>query len=293
MINREKVLQKVEPEYSFANNNSKIDSNKQEFTVNESGVFYNDEKISDYLVLSCEIHDISGGNWQLLLKFKDLDGKLKSLRIPANYMATPIEIIKLLYDNGFARVEKQSVFKRYLGKLKSRKRLIEAPNIGWINEDTYICPSFQNITNKYILNNNNDYGYEKKGILEEYKKYIGENCSGNKILVFVQCVALSPILMRFFPEINTTIFHLTGGSSIGKTTALQVAASIWGSPCKFIMQWRATANAQEEIATTHNDSLLILDEISQASDKDIQQIIYMLGNGKGKARLTTDTELKK
>lgn len=33
----------------------------------------------------------------------------------------------------------------------------------------------------------------------------------------------------------------------------------------------------------HNDSLLILDEIGQANDKDIQQTVYMIGNEKGKA----------
>ena len=107
------------------------------------------------------------------------------------------------------------------------------------------------------------------------------------------CVALTPILLRYFPEINTTIFHLVGRSSIGKTTALKVAASVWGNTKKYIKQWRATGNAQEGIAEKHNDSLLILDEIGQANDKDIQQTVYMIGNEKGKSRMTVDAALRK
>ena len=86
---------------------------------------------------------------------------------------------------------------------------------------------------------------------------------------------------------------MVGRSSIGKTTALKVAASVWGHPKRYIKQWRATGNAQEGIAEKHNDSLLILDEIGQANDKDIQQTVYMIGNEKGKARMTVDAALRK
>ena len=86
---------------------------------------------------------------------------------------------------------------------------------------------------------------------------------------------------------------MVGKSSIGKTTALKVAASVWGNPKKYIKQWRATGNAQEGIAEKHNDSLLLLDKIGQANDKDIQQTVYMIGNEKGKSRMTVDAALRK
>ena len=136
-------------------------------------------------------------------------------------------------------------------------------------------------------------GYSISGTVEEWREKVADICQNNSLLTFSLCVALAPILLRYFPEINTTIFHLVGRSSIGKTTALKVAASVWGHPKRYIKQWRATGNAQEGIAEKHNDSLLLLDEIGQANDKDIQQTVYMIGNEKGKARMTVDAALRK
>lgn len=49
----------------------------------------------------------------------------------------------------------------------------------------------------------------------------------------------------------------------------------------------------ETIASLNSDSLLILDEISQATEKIIANTVYMLGNGVGKSRATKNIELAK
>jgi putative DNA primase/helicase len=43
----------------------------------------------------------------------------------------------------------------------------------------------------------------------------------------------------------------------------------------------------------HNDGLLILDELSQVSSKDIGSIVYMLGNEQGKKRMTSDINIRR
>ena len=48
--------------------------------------------------------------------------------------------------------------------------------------------------------------------------------------------------------------------------------------------WRATGNGLEGIAAQHNDGLLILDELHQCDPREAGEIVYMLGNGQGKAR---------
>ena len=73
-------------------------------------------------------------------------------------------------------------------------------------------------------------------------------------------------------------FHVEGGSSIGKTTLLRVAASVWGAP---IQSWRTTDNAAEGLARAANDGLLILDELSQVDGTAADAMAYMLGNGVG------------
>lgn len=54
-------------------------------------------------------------------------------------------------------------------------------------------------------------------------------------------------------EVGGAGLHLMGDSSRGKTTALQVAASVWGAPT-FMRTWRATTNGLEAIAAFRKDS---------------------------------------
>ncbi len=81
-------------------------------------------------------------------------------------------------------------------------------------------------------------------------------------------------------------FHFRGSSSIGKTTALRIAASVCGGGRikGYIRQWRTTANALESICSMHCDMLLCLDEIGQADPLQISEIAYLIANGAGKVR---------
>lgn len=77
--------------------------------------------------------------------------------------------------------------------------------------------------------------------------------------------------------------HWVGDSSTGKTTALHVGASVWGGTT-FVRTWRATANGLEGAAAALNDTLLCLDEISEADPRQVGEIVYSLANGIGKSR---------
>jgi putative DNA primase/helicase len=80
-------------------------------------------------------------------------------------------------------------------------------------------------------------------------------------------------------------FTFRGDSSSGKTTALRLAASVYGGP-SYMQRWRTTDNALEAIAAQHCDSLLILDELAQVEGKVAGECAYMLANEQSKARAT-------
>ena len=61
-------------------------------------------------------------------------------------------------------------------------------------------------------------------------------------------------------------FHYRGDSSGGKTTALKLAASVYGGT-SYLQRWRSTDNALEATAAQHSDCLLILDELAQTDPK--------------------------
>jgi hypothetical protein len=82
--------------------------------------------------------------------------------------------------------------------------------------------------------------------------------------------------------------HLCGPSSLGKTTAQALAASVWGSPklgVGLLQSMRATENAIEFLAIRSHGTVLALDEMAAVTGRVIDRAIYMLATGKGKSRM--------
>jgi uncharacterized protein (DUF927 family) len=109
-------------------------------------------------------------------------------------------------------------------------------------------------------------------------------------LVFAISAAFAAALI-YLSNDESGGFHFVGRSSLGKTTALRVAGSVWGgseATSGYLRQWRATANGLEGIAALHCDTLLCLDELSEVNPREASSIAYMLANGQGKARARRD-----
>lgn len=274
-------------------------NNEEQFEVSDSSVFCNGVKVSEYVKIVGFVKTLSENFWKTRLEFYDMNNEKCLINVDNEKLSNVGDLTKELIKKGLCPDIDSKYFKKYLlGSFRNRtliKRYVEVNQTGWINEKDYLCPSFSvcDSGNDFIMTEADDNGYSTSGNLKQWKIQIADLCQNNSLLTFALCAALAPVLLKYFPEINTTIFHLVGRSSIGKTTALKVAASVWGRPKKYIKQWRATGNAQEGIAEKHNDGLLILDEIGQANDRDIQQTVYMIGNEKGKARMTVDATLKR
>ncbi|MDR1563897.1 MAG: DUF927 domain-containing protein [Oscillospiraceae bacterium] len=83
--------------------------------------------------------------------------------------------------------------------------------------------------------------------------------------------------------------HLWGGTEVGKTVALMVAASVWADPAmgKYIHTFNSTSVGQERLAIFLNSLPLALDElqISRSENRKIfDKIIYTLCEGVGRTR---------
>jgi uncharacterized protein (DUF927 family) len=130
--------------------------------------------------------------------------------------------------------------------------------------------------------------YTGRGTLESWREEVAAACVGNNRLIFgVACAFAAPLLMLVGDEGGG--FNLRGESSKGKTTIIDVAASVWGAPSKtgpdsFVRQWRTTSNALETTAAAHNHALLPMDEMGQADPREVPETLYMLAHGTGKDR---------
>ncbi len=130
-----------------------------------------------------------------------------------------------------------------------------------------------------------------QGNLDDWKDTVGRMCSGNPLmLVGVSLAFFGPLQHHVGRDMGGGL-HLVGNSSSGKTTIAETAASAWGSP-KLKQSWNSTVNGLEAVAGATNGTILILDEIGEAQGKDVDNVIYRLPNGTGRARAHSDTSLR-
>ncbi len=124
--------------------------------------------------------------------------------------------------------------------------------------------------------------YNQMGTLAGWKTGTAAMAAGNPMLILgISAAFAGPVLARCGAESGG--IHLIGDSSTGKTTILESACSVWGGS-NFRRSWRTTGNGLEGAAALFNDSLLALDEISECDPRSVGEVVYMLGNGRGKQR---------
>ena len=139
-----------------------------------------------------------------------------------------------------------------------------------------------------------DHAFHISGTLADWKTHLAAPALGNSRLMIAIAAAFAAPLLGLTGEEGGG-FHLRGNSSMGKSTALYVAGSVWGGGGAggYVKNWRATDNALESISGLHNDALLCLDELSQVEPKAAGAAAYMLANGKGKARSGKDGQARR
>lgn len=139
-----------------------------------------------------------------------------------------------------------------------------------------------------------DHAYHVSGTLGEWQTHVAAPALGNSRLIIAIASAFAAPLLGLTGEEGGG-FHLRGSSSMGKSTALFVAGSVWGGGGAggYVKNWRATDNALEAISGLHNDAFLCLDELSQVEPKAAGAAAYMLANGKGKARSGKDGQARR
>lgn len=235
-----------------------------------------------------------GNGWGMLLEFKDPDGRTKLWAMPAAVLSGEgSEWAGRLRDMGLRMAPGTTARNRVAQYLDTRhltERVTCTDRVGWHN-GVYVQPSQavkpQGYTGSgYVFQTEQgiDDTFRQRGDVADWITTVAEPAAGNSRLVFALCCAFGGPLMGPLC-VQTGGFHLVGDSSLGKSTVLLAAASVWGAP-RFMQQWRTTDNALEATAAQHSDCLLILDEISQVEGRIVGECSYMIANEQEKSRNT-------
>ena len=127
--------------------------------------------------------------------------------------------------------------------------------------------------------------YGTAGSLDDWQRNVAFYCQGNSLLAFaVSCAFAAPLLP--FTEDQGGGFHLIADTTVGKSTILMAAGSVWGGGPQngFLQSWLTAANGLENTAEWHNHCLLCLDELKLIEPEEAGKAAYSLSNGQRKVR---------
>jgi putative DNA primase/helicase len=257
---------------------------------------FEDISIGDHLTALAFVDSPTKDEAQLYIEFKARQ-EVRTLTIKRSDLAGEgTDTIKLLNEHSYYHNRKhKSLLLDYLNKLGKNCDInyIVTQKTGWI-KDSFVLPD-RSFGNPHIRFQQVDKPatpvFEEIGTLEEWKTNIAALCVGNSRLTFALGVSLSAPLSALL-SIESGGYHLYGATSTGKTSALWVAASVYGQEKQNVMPWRTTSNALEYKAAARNNLALMLDEIGQCTAQDVAQSAYLLANGQGKSRMRKDLTMR-
>ena len=256
-------------------------------------------RIGDRLDIVGLTRDASGDSYGLLLRWRDSDARPRTWAMPMRLLIghEPGAWLGELVDKGWRFVhDRKNVdhLKTYLAISNPDRRALCVTSTGWhgrafvLPGDEILYPGGEPGKELIVLQTESaENPYATGGTADGWRQTIGAWAAGNSRLAFAVSVALAAPLLGLL-KIGGCGFNIQGdGSSIGKTTGLLIAASVCGKGTEsggFLTSWDTTGAALEENAMLHNDTVLILDEMSRADPEVIGKSAYMLAGGQGKDR---------
>ena len=253
-----------------------------------------DLRIGPPLRIIGKTSDDGSDNWGTFLAWQDLAGVEHRWALPDDLLqGQGREYAQILARGGYSIAPGQAAkFAAFIQGIKTDRFVTCVPRIGW-HKGAYVMPdtAYGVPADTVVLQSARHMGMFRTGGTLEGWKEIASLCAGNSRLVFALCAAFAGPLLRV-AGIEGGGFSLEGGSSSGKTTALQVAASVWGGP-EHVRSWRITDNALEGVAALHNDNVLFLDEVGQVSASVLSDSAYMLANGQSKGRAGREGNMRR
>lgn len=237
--------------------------------------------------------DTAGLGWGIQVNWYSPDGRPQEAFIrDVHLLSDGREALMKLMDGGYRfnlGMKRQLI--DYLNSKPTDNTRIRHDRLGWIPDTNNFmfgdgAVGYANAV-KYIYTGHTPIQSDVAGTLDEWRDDVAALCLGNSRLLLSTSLAFAGPLLRLTNQSSFGV-HLVGPSSIGKSTAMLVAASVLGKPANKIQTWNATKVGLETTADLCNDSTLFLDEIGQADPHVLGDTIYMLANGEGRARANAD-----
>ncbi|MBP3909215.1 MAG: DUF927 domain-containing protein, partial [Turicibacter sp.] len=139
------------------------------------------------------------------------------------------------------------------------------------------------------------YSVKPKGTFKSWELMYQSEVKGNiplETIVLFGLTAPTVALLGEDVHVQSQLIHIVGDSSVGKTTALQLAISLFGAPTisknSLIFNYNSTQNGLIKKLSGNMGIPMGIDEASMSSTKDWTEFLYIITGGEDKNRMTKD-----
>lgn len=252
--------------------------------------------------------DVDSGTEEMELTFRR-DQKLKQLWVPRRTISDARKVVELA-DTGFpVSSENSKQMIRYCTAFEAAnlsfipKRLV-ARGPGWkdvAGKTLFLLDARSNSASMRKLSEDDNIvvefvaesGFERfmkalnpQGSFAGWKRAI-EPALGYHLAQFALYASFAAPLLRILKAPNF-LLDFWGATSTGKTTVLELAASVWGNPHKesggLVFSWDSTKVFLEQMAHFFCDVPIFPDDSQVVPDNILRNILYMVANGVGRGR---------
>lgn len=130
--------------------------------------------------------------------------------------------------------------------------------------------------------------------LKEWKRTVARPIRRSPAFVTSLCFSFVGVAKGIVEDAEGFGLRLLGPPSIGRT-CLEISASVWGRPDRFVRDWTSTAGSLEVLAALHSHTLLVLDETGvMRSARPLETLlggVTTLMEGAGKQRIAPGLRL--
>lgn len=238
--------------------------------------------------------NLEDGTEKIKLAFYDEKEKWKYLTVDKSTISSNQKIVNLS-DYGIAVTSENAKFLvEYLAEVESMNKdkistSVSVSRFGWF--DNVFIP----YSDKFTLDNEKDMPFLReqfgeKGKLEDWVEFFRERRKYNNISRIAMAASVASILLKDLMQNGFTL-HIFGESEYGKTVATMVAQSIFGNPAQdgkgIGINFNFTSVGLEYKLNLYNNLPLFINEMQHQKDaKDYDKILFLVSEGKGKARGT-------
>lgn len=284
---------------------SPLDEDAQENADGSTPFVY--ERVCDFFTVFGSGRDPETGDECLFLTHADPEGgPNKRLLVPRSVVAHGgSDLAKYLAAAGLTVSPKPKLRNALQALLTSIKgpRIVTASSLGWHAKSlAFVLPD-------RVIGAETDRRFHfpakyAKGVkiatggtIEQWHEKVLSLVKGNRMHTFALAAAFASPLMKFVPHMNSFLVNIQGRTTTGKSTALDVYGSVWGTgnTLGFAHTWKTTTNGLEGLAALHSGVAFSLDELRLAIEESGKGSIltkaYMLGSGSGKVTMTTRRSL--